>query len=289
VPNSRGVFVIELASLVVPLLELCETAGEAIRRHYDSTRAGEYEAKHDDSPLTRADMDSHAILDSGLEELTPQWPVLSEESPPEVAASRRNWSTFWLVDPLDGTKEFLGRTGEFTINIALIQDHVPVLGLLYIPLEHRACVGIPGQGAFSWSRDTTGQWSSTSLATNRLESGDSITVLASRRHRNQELKRCLSWLEQNWGELRRDDSGSALKFCHLAQGDGDFYPRFSPCSEWDVAAGQAIVEAAGGAVLGLDGRPLRYNCRKSLLSPHFLAIGDTDQPLWESLVKFIGE
>ena len=202
---------------------------------------------------------------------------------------RRNWSTYWLVDPLDGTKEFLGRTEEFTINIALIQDNVPVLGMLYMPLEQRACVGIPGQGAFSWSRDRAGQWSSAPLAARRLVPGNPMTVLASRRHRNQQLQRCLSWLEANWGELQRENSGSALKFCHLAQGEGDFYPRFSPCSEWDVAAGQAIVEAAGGAVVGLDGLPLRYNCRQSLLSPHFLAIADPGQDLWDKLLKYLGE
>ena len=273
----------------MPLLDLCDTAGSAILSHYASAQAGEYEAKHDDSPLTRADTDSHIILDDGLMQLTPQWPVLSEESPAEIAALRQSWPTFWLVDPLDGTKEFLGRTGEFTINIALIRDHVPVLGMLYIPLEHRACVGIPGQGASSWSKNEDGHWTSEPLATNQLVPGKPMTVLASRRHRNQQLQRCLSWLEANWGELERENSGSALKFCHLAQGEGDFYPRFSPCSEWDVAAGQAIVEAAGGAVVGLDGRPLRYNCRESLLSPHFLAIGDPEQVLWGDVMKFLAE
>ncbi|MEP4486854.1 MAG: 3'(2'),5'-bisphosphate nucleotidase CysQ [Halioglobus sp.] len=273
----------------MPLLDLCDSAGNAILSHYASAQAGEFEAKHDDSPLTRADTDSHIILDAGLIALAPQWPVLSEESPTEIAAMRRSWPTYWLVDPLDGTKEFLGRTGEFTINIALIQNHVPVFGMLYIPLEHRACVGIPGGGASTWSKDAAGRWSSESLVTRKLVPGKAMTVLASRRHRNQQLQQCLSWLEMNWGEQERENSGSALKFCHLAQGEGDFYPRFSPCSEWDVAAGQAIVEAAGGAVLGLDGHPLRYNCRDSLLSQHFLAIGDPEQPLWGNLMNFLEE
>ena len=285
----EGATNIELASLIVPLLDLCDSAGNAILSHYASARAGEYEAKHDDSPLTRADTDSHIILDAGLMALAPQWPVLSEESPTEIAAMRRSWPTYWLVDPLDGTKEFLGRTGEFTINIALIENHVPVLGVLYIPLEHRACVGIPGQGASSWSKNEAGHWSGESLRTRQLMPGKPMTVLASRRHRNQQLQQCLSWLEINWGEQERENSGSALKFCHLAQGDGDFYPRFSPCCEWDVAAGQAIVEAAGGAVLGLDGYPLRYNCRDSLLSQHFLAIGDPEQALWGNLMNFLDE
>jgi len=231
----------------VPLLDLCDTAGNAILSHYGSAQAGEFQAKHDDSPLTRADTDSHVILDAGLNALASQWPVLSEESPAEITAMRQSWPVYWLVDPLDGTKEFLGRTGEFTINIALIKDHIPVLGMLYIPLEHRACIGIPGQGAWSWTKSDAGQWVSEPLTTRQIVSAKPMTVLASRRHRNQALQQCLSWLEANWGELERENSGSALKFCHLAQGEGDSYPRFSPCSEWDVAAGQAIVEAAGGA------------------------------------------
>ena len=186
-----------------------------------------------------------------------------------------------MVDPLDGTKEFLARTGEFTINIALIRDHQAVLGLLYIPLEQVAYVGIPGQLARRYSGPG---WQAESLAVRPLASGRPMTVLASRRHRGPRITACIDWLEQHWGEVARDNSGSALKFCQLAAGRGDFYPRFSPCSEWDTAAGQAVLEAAGGALLGLDGQPLRYNCRDTLLSPDFLAIADPANPLWPELL-----
>ena len=111
-----------------------------------------------------------------------------------------------------------------------------------------------------------------------------MVVLASRRHKGPRLQDCLEWLERQWGDVERDNSGSALKFCQLAEGRGDFYPRYSPCCEWDTAAGQAILEAAGGALLGLDGEPLSYNRRDSLLSPEFLALGDPSHPLWASLL-----
>ncbi|WP_269473224.1 3'(2'),5'-bisphosphate nucleotidase CysQ family protein [Kineobactrum salinum] len=129
-------------------------------------------------------------------------------------------------------------------------------------------------------------WNTRPLATRPLQRAAGLTVLASRRHQNPRLDACLEWLAARRGPLRRDNSGSALKFCQLAAGEGDFYPRFSPCCEWDVAAGQAVLEAAGGSVLGLDGLPLRYNCRDTLMSPHFYAIADAGHPLWRELLAF---
>ena len=133
----------KLDSLVAPLIDLCRLAGEAICGHYHSSSAGEYEAKDDQSPLTKADILSHSILVQGLDSLAGDIPILSEESDNIDVAARLSWQRYWLVDPLDGTKEFLARTGEFTINIALIDDHSPVLGLLYVPLTQQAYVGIP--------------------------------------------------------------------------------------------------------------------------------------------------
>jgi len=235
--------------------------------------------------LTLADLDSHTVLQAGLSGLDRSIPILSEESAPADLEHRRSWRCYWLVDPLDGTKEFLARTGEFTINIALIRDHRPVLGVLYLPLERAAYVGIPGLEARFYRDAGNGEWSGGDLATRRLEGGQPLTVLASRRHRGPRLQGCLEWLESHWGPVSRRNSGSAVKFCQLAQAEGDLYPRFSPCCEWDTAAGQAVLEAAGGVLLGLDGLPLRYNCQDSLLSPSFYAIGDKAHPLWRRLLQ----
>jgi 3'(2'), 5'-bisphosphate nucleotidase len=272
------VFPQDLNALVEPLLALSQEAGRLICRHYHSAEAMAVESKADDTPLTRADLESHQVLVSGLRRLAPDIPILSEESTPEELAGRREWTIFWLIDPLDGTKEFLGRTGEFTINIALVLGDRPILGLIYRPLEDLAWVGIPGQGAWRYRMSETS--APVPLACRELRTGRAMAVLASRRHRGRRLGDCLSWLEHNWGSLERDNSGSALKFCQLAAGKGDFYPRFSLCSEWDVAAGDALVAAAGGAVLGLDGKPLRYNQRDTLLSENFIALADPGHPLW---------
>lgn len=276
----------DLTEFVEPLRRLCFEAGELICRHYHAPGETSVEAKADDSPLTHADLDSHIHLRDGLARLAPQWPLLSEESSTADKAHRLQWPCFWLVDPLDGTREFIDGSGEFTINVALIRDHRPVLGLLYIPLRKIAYVGIPGQLAASYHSDDGVNWSTRRLATRSLQRAGGLTILASRRHDNARLDACLGWLEERWGPLRRDNSGSALKFCQLAEGAGDFYPRFSPCCEWDVAAGQAVLEAAGGSVLGLDGGPLRYNCRDTLMSPHFYAIADAGHPLWRELLAF---
>jgi 3'(2'), 5'-bisphosphate nucleotidase len=272
-----------LETLVPPLLELCRMAGELICGHYHAPGADRFRSKGDDSPLTRADLDSHECLKRGLRAMEPVLPVLSEESSENELARRRQWSRYWLVDPLDGTREFLARTGEFTINIALIDRHLPVLGLIYLPLEETAYVGIPGVGARRhFSRD--GAWQHHELGVRGLETGQTLVVLASRRHRGPRLMACLDWLAGHWGSVERDDSGSALKFCQLAAGEGDFYPRFTACCEWDTAAGQALLEAAGGRLVRLDGSPLRYNLGDSLLSPNFYAIADPGHDLWRQLL-----
>lgn len=274
----------DLSHLVAPLLDICLQAGELISRHYYAPGTGDVETKDDQSPLTQADTQSHALLQARLQALTPSIPLLSEESPPAALAGRRGWSRYWLVDPLDGTREFLAGTGEFTINIALIEDHSPVLGVLYLPLEQAAYVGIPGVAAHRYHHRAEGGWDRLGLAVRALSPGSELAVLASRRHRNRALEGCLAWLRERWAPVVRLDSGSALKFCQLARGEGDFYPRFSPCCEWDTAAGQAVLEAAGGVLLGMDGRPLRYNRRDTLLSPHFYAIADAGHPLWRELL-----
>lgn len=275
----------DLQQWVPPLLDLCREAGQAICGHYEATGAAAFESKQDHSPLTLADLASHAILQAGLTSLEATIPVLSEESVPADITDRRQWQRYWLIDPLDGTKEFLARTGEFTINIALIDDHRPILGLLYLPLERVAYVGIPGQLAQSFTDTGGGAWSVSELAIVPLQPDQPLVVMASRRHHGDRLQSRLDWLEQNWPTVSRSNMGSALKFCDMAQGLGHFYPRFAPCCEWDTAAGQALLEATGGCVLGLDGEPLRYNCGDSLYSPPFYAMSDSAHPLWTRLLQ----
>jgi 3'(2'), 5'-bisphosphate nucleotidase len=281
------------ADLVAGVLELCEEASAVIREEYrgddpeeTNTRAAREQQvlrrKTDESPLTAADLASHRIFTLGLAALTPNIPLLSEESPEESIADRRSWQTFWMLDPLDGTREFLERTGEFTINVALIEGGRPRIGVVFEPLRERASVGVVGDGAERWTR-RDGRWDRAVLRTRPLPEKELI-VLSSRRHRNERLAACLAFLASRF-TIDRRNSGSALKFCDLAAGEGDVYPRFSTCSEWDVAAGDALVTAAGGAVLGLDGQPLRYNARRSLISQHFIAVGDRAAPLWSELLE----
>jgi len=268
-----------------PVLALCRQAAGIILRHYaDAELAVRLRSKDDDSPLTRADLASHALLRDGLAALEPRLPLLSEESDAAAIAERRQWSRFWMVDPLDGTREFLERTGEFSINVALIDGQRPLAGLIYEPMNGAASLGIVGVGAWR-CRPAGDDWTLDALHTRGL-CGGAMVVLASRRHRNPRLASTLDFLGDTH-RIERRDSGSALKFADLARGDGDVYPRFSPCSEWDVAAGDALVTAAGGAVIGLDGEPLRYNARESLLNPPFLAVGDPASTLWPALLAHL--
>lgn len=263
------------AALLSAVLNIAREAGQAIMRVYASEFAVEH--KQDDSPLTLADREAHRIISAGLQALTPQIPVLSEESPPEHHdfATRSQWPTLWLVDPLDGTREFVKRNGEFTVNIALIQAHRPILGVITVPAADVAYVGALGLGAQRIQGRQTAQ-----TIHSRQPHANVPVVVGSRSHRGESLDAVLTKL----GPHELCAVGSALKFCRVAEGAADFYPRLGPTSEWDTAAGQAILETAGGQVLNLQGEPLRYNHRDTLLNPHFLAIGDP-QFAWQPLLS----
>ncbi len=254
----------EYSRYIDRLRDISGEAGAAIVRYYEADEVLEASAKADDSPLTAADLASHDILMRGLQSLG--LPILSEESDAETMAKRRQWPRYWLVDPLDGTREFLERTGEFTINIALVDRHQAVLGAVYLPLEETLYLGMPGHGAWCYRGDERQP-----ISARQLPEDDSLVILTSRRHRGEQLDNYIAQLAAKGRVVERRYAGSALKFCSLACGDGDIYPRFAPCSEWDTAAGQALLEAAGGSVLNLDGQPLRYNQRDSLLNPFFIA------------------
>jgi 3'(2'), 5'-bisphosphate nucleotidase len=256
----------DLASLHT-ILNIARAASNAIMGVYQSDFT--VETKPDDSPLTVADKQAHQIIISALEQLTPTIPVLSEESPAEHhrPGVRQQWPTLWLVDPLDGTREFIKRNGEFTVNIALIHQQRSVLGVVAAPALNAAYLGARGLGAWRTTLDD---------ADGHLELihvrhlHKPPVVVGSRSHGGGSLDTLLARLGSH--ELRA--VGSALKFCRVAEGSADLYPRLGPTSEWDTAAGQAILEAAGGHVLNLSGTPLRYNQRDTLLNPHFMALGD---------------
>ena len=260
--------------LLEALRELCSDVGAAILSHYHSGEAVQRETKSDNSPLTAADLDAHALLIDGLEQFG--LPVLSEESAAADIAARGEWERYWLVDPLDGTREFLERTGEFTVNIALVVDNRATFGMVAVPMTQAVYAGVPGEGAW---RHLGGSWSQ--IHCRSVQDHDALVVLTSRRHGGAKLNTCLDALCRRKAGICREFVGSALKFCLLAEGYADFYPRFSPCSEWDTAAGQAVLEGAGGAVIDETGRPLTYNTRESLLNPHFLALADAGNPVWK--------
>jgi len=227
-------------------------------------------AKEDNSPLTAADLAAHHAIVAGLQRLTPDIPILSEESASVPFAERSRWRRFWLVDPLDGTKEFIQRNGQFTVNIALIEEHEPVLGVVRVPVTGLCYFAARGYGAF---REEPGQ-PPRPITVKPLPADGPVRVVGSRSHGGPGLQQFVAAL----GAHELVTIGSSLKFCRVAEGAADVYPRLGPTSEWDTAAAQAIVEAAGGRVVSAEtGEPLRYNTRESLLNPQFIVYGDASR------------
>ncbi|SFN48383.1 3'(2'),5'-bisphosphate nucleotidase CysQ [Dokdonella immobilis] len=223
--------------------------------------------KTDRSPLTEADLAAHRVIVDGLRRLTPELPILSEESAAIAWSERRTWSRYWLVDPLDGTREFVKRNGEFTVNIALIDGDRTVLGMVQAPVT----------GEFAWAWQGGGAWMAgpderpRSCRTRRRR--ETLVVAGSRSHGDPRLAGML----ERVGSYELTPLGSSLKFLRIASGEADLYVRLGPTSEWDTAAAQCVLEEAGGAVIDLHGQPLRYNRKDSLLNPEFIACGDPDQ------------
>ena len=238
---------------------IARAAGDAILAIYREPFAVEY--KQDESPLTAADQGAHEVIVQALTRLTPDIPVLSEESDAETMQARLGWSRYWLVDPLDGTKEFVSRNGEFTVNIALIEEGRPVWGLVYAPVLDRLWYGGKGMGAWrvaDGKRET--------IQTLPHQEGAPWRVVGSRNHLSQET---LDYLAP-FGEIELVSMGSSLKFCIIAEGGAELYPRLAPTCEWDTAAAQAVLEGAGGSVTQLDGSALAYN-KLDILNPWFVA------------------
>ena len=274
---------IQYDKLILTTILAAKRAGEAILEVYDSDFA--VEQKDDKSPLTLADKRSHEIIENVLEQTVTvnnsTVPILSEEGKEIPYDERIKWEYFWLVDPLDGTKEFIKRNGEFTVNIALIHKHKPVLGIIYIPVKDVFYFAAINFGAYKLENSSilTEDLSIEELIDKSqklpLNSNDktTLTVIGSRSHTSEEFTEFVKQLNQKHENVEFISSGSSLKLCLVAEGKADVYPRFGPTMEWDTAAGQAIVEQAKCTVMEAEtNEPLNYN-KSNLLNPFFIVSG----------------
>ena len=240
--------------------------------------------KEDCSPITQADLSAHNILKQGLQQLTPDWPFLSEESEEVPYAIRQQWQRYWLVDPLDGTKEFINQNPEFTVNVALIDKGIPILGVVYSPALGLCYAGGSQLGA--WKKSTgapVSPWQAISVSLGDARATTSLAVAVSRNHVGGATQSLLNHLRHHFKSINLQSIGSSLKICLCAEGGVDLYPRLAPTCEWDTAAAQAILEAAGGTLFDVEGAVLRYNTKSSLLNAYFFAVRDSDY-LWRSLL-----
>ena len=254
------------------LLTIARSAGSEILDVYAREREFDVTYKRDDSPLTEADQRSNFAIVEELKDWTPEIPVLSEETekiPP--FKTRSSWLNYWLVDPLDGTKEFISRNGEFTVNIAHIRNGVPDMGVVHVPVTGATYLGKLGVGA--WKVD--GNDSVAAIKVSKCpERADVARVIASRSHRDRLVDQAIQAIGAKFGKVEVVSMGSSLKICLLAEGEADIYPRFAPTCEWDTGAAHAILLAAGGDIFDTSFQSLRYNGKSDLINPHFIAIAD---------------
>lgn len=254
---------------------LAEAAGQRILAFYQQETPLVPEYKADQSPLTIADQAAHAIINAGLSQYLlegNQVPIVSEEGDIVPFKERQSCMYYWCVDPLDGTKDFLARNNEFTVNIALIRDHQPVIGVIYVPAQQLGYIAWQGGGAYRCKNGSREK-----IATHRPPAKP-LRVLVSRQYTMDQVQPWLSKL----GETNIMQQGSALKFCRLASGEADLFVRLSPTSEWDNAAGHCILEEAGGSIFTFNADPLRYNCSGTLEQGKFIAVG-ADSSTWKRL------
>lgn len=240
----------------------------------------EVSSKADQSPLTEADLQAHRVIVDALTKLTPDIPVLSEESADVPFAVRQHWQRYWLVDPLDGTKEFISRNGEFTVNIALVSGGKPVLGVVHVPVTGISYLGMCAQDSLAWRSESGKDWQPirvSMIAAPQSPAVAGLRVVASRRHGEEALATFLSVVKEGYDQIHLVNMGSSLKICLIAEGSADVYPRLAPTSEWDTAAAHAVLLAAGGDILQANLQRLCYNTKESLLNPVFIAVGAAGQ------------
>lgn len=257
---------LNLEHLCLECVTIARDAGQAILKIYDA--GFDIEEKEDKSPLTDADLASHNLIVQRLGELTPDIPILSEESAKLPFEERAGWETYWLVDPLDGTREFIKRNGEFTVNIALIHQHRSIIGVINVPVLDVDYYAWQGGGCYKVEHKGEAR----AISVKKLDGGK-LTVAGSRSHGSEMMQNYMAKL----GDVDMLSMGSSLKFCLVAEGRADLYPRLGLTSEWDTAAAHCIVEQAGGYITRTDMTPLEYNTKDSLLNPFFFVYGDNSR------------
>ena len=253
--------------LLLKLSNIAIQAGIAIMEFYKTDF--QVETKKDNTPITKADLAANSIIIEELKKIDENIPILSEES---VVAwnKRKQWEKYWLVDPLDGTKEFINKNGEFSVNIAMIEKNNPVIGIIYAPAKSLLYFAKKNLGAFKLSSSSllNNLDDAILIKTSNLEVKDNIRVISSRSHSNFYFD---TWVRKNFRKYELVSRGSSLKFCEIAEGQADIYPRFGPTSEWDIAAGHIILEEAGGKINDLNGKNIFYNAKENLINSDFIA------------------
>ena len=259
----------DLEYLTPELVHIAREAGKRILAVYHQDDLG-VQTKADTTPVTNADLAANAVIVDGLNSLSIKYPLLSEESAHPPWQERKNWQRYWLIDPLDGTKEFINRNGEFSVNIALIENNYPLLGIVHIPTTDITYWGGRSLGAWKQEKDGVAQ----TIQPRKFVPEKEVIVLGSRSYGTAEARNYLNSLKAIYPGLTSRKVGSALKSCLIAEGKADIYPRLGPTSEWDTGAVQGIVEGGGGVFLNPDGQRFCYNMKESLINPNFLVLGD---------------
>ena len=267
----------DLSHLLPQVIEIARSAGQMILEIYEKKQYEAY-TKSDETPVTSADIAAHKLITERLSELTPDIPVLSEEDADISLEQRAQWERYWLVDPLDGTQEFIARSGDFATIIALVDNNKPTMGVVYGPVSGVTYYAYSGKSA--WKIPDMSD--SVKIHTHKHEQpGQSIAIAISRR---QDINRITSRMSSAWNYDLIPLGSAALKACLVAEGAVDCYLRLGPTGEWDTAATQCIVEEAGGRILSTQLEPLSYNERETLENPNFIVLGDADLP-WNEILQ----
>ena len=266
--KSTNIIIMLSLKQIDSLIEISKEAGEAIMNIYSTNY--DYAIKKDDSPITIADTTSNDIISDSLRSLTPNIPILSEENSDIPYEERYSWETYWLVDPLDGTKEFINQNKDFTVNIALIEKNLPILGVIYAPALSLLYFAEKDLGSYKLmtNKKIISLKGSKKLNSNKKNYSDTIKIIGSRSHPSKELD---TWLKKNFKNYEIIKRGSSIKFCEIAEGKADIYPRFGSTSEWDIAAGQVILEQSGGSLKDFNNQKILYNYKESVINPPFIA------------------